>query len=106
MGSHMARNLLRAGHEVTVWNRTLSKADELRSEGAKVAESAGEAAKAAEAVITMLADDHAVESAVLHPGGVIETLPQSAAHISMSTISVALMEMWAALCGRVSITPP
>jgi len=86
----MARNLLRAGHEVTVWNRTLSKADELRSEGAKVAESAGEAAKAAEAVITMLADDHAVESAVLRPGGVIESLPQNAAHISMSTISVAL----------------
>jgi len=90
MGSHMARNLLRAGHEVTVWNRTLSKADELRSEGAKVAGSAGEAAKAAEAVITMLADDHAVESAVLHPGGLIESLPQNAAHISMSTISVAL----------------
>jgi len=90
MGSHMAQHLLRAGHDATLWNRTLSKADELRSQGAKVAKSAAEAAKQAEAVITMLADDHAVESAVLYPGGVLESLPQNAAHISMSTISVAL----------------
>ena len=90
MGSHMAGHLLRAGHEVTVWNRTLSKADDLRSQGAKVAKSPGEAARDAEVVITMLADDHAVESAVLHPGGVIESLPPNAGHISMSTISVAL----------------
>ena len=90
MGSHMARSLMRAGHDVTVWNRTLSKADDLRAQGAKVAKSPGEAAKEVEAVITMLADDAAVESAVLHPGGVMESLPQQAAHISMSTISVAL----------------
>src|SRR5271166_3882148 len=90
MGSHMAGHLLRAGHDLTVWNRTLSKADDLRSQGAKVAKSPGEAAKEAEALITMLADDAAVESAVLHTGGVMENLPQNAAHISMSTISVAL----------------
>jgi len=90
MGSQMVRHLLRAGHDVTVWNRTLSKADELRSQGAKVAKSAAEAAAQAEAVITMLADDKAVESAVLHAGGLMESLPQNAAHISMSTISVAL----------------
>src|SRR5271166_6709289 len=90
MGSHMARNLLRARHDVTVWNRTLAKAEDLRAQGAEVAQSPAEAAKEVEVVITMLADDHAVESAVLHPGGVIETLPQSAAHISTSTISVAL----------------
>ena len=90
MGSHMARNLLHAKHDVTVWNRTLSKADDLRSQGAKVAKSPGDAAKEAEAVITMLADDAAVESAVLHSGGVIENLPPGATHISMSTISVAL----------------
>ena len=90
MGSHMARNLLRAGHDVIVWNRTLSKAEEHRALGAKVAKSPSEAAEEAEAVITMLADDHAVESAVLQPGGVLESLPKGAAHISMSTISVAL----------------
>ncbi len=90
MGSHMARHLLRAGHDVTVWNRTSSKADELRTHGAKVGKSTGETVTDAEAVITMLADDHAVESAVLHSGGVMDHLPRGAVHISMSTISVAL----------------
>ncbi len=100
MGSHMARHLLRAGHDVTVWNRTLSKAEELRSQGAKVAKSPAEAAKEVEAVITMLADDAAVESAVLHPGGVVESLPQNAAHISMSTISVGLSKKLAEEHGK------
>lgn len=90
MGSHMARSLLRAGHDVSVWNRTLAKTDGLRESGAKVAKSPAEAAKEAEAVITMLADDSAVESAVLGEGGALASLPKGAAHISMSTISVAL----------------
>ncbi len=90
MGSHMARHLLHAGHDVTVWNRTSSKAEELRAQGAKVGKSAGEAVKEAEAVATMLADDLAVESTVLHSGGVLEHLLKGAAHISMSTVSVAL----------------
>jgi len=90
MGTPMARNLLRAGHEVTVWNRTLSKADVLRPEGVKVAKSPAEAVEGVEAVITMLADDPAVESAVLQAGGIAERLPKGAVHISMSTISVSL----------------
>lgn len=92
MGSGMAQNLIRAGHQLTVWNRTVSKAEPLKALGAEVADSAGEAAKGAEITITMLADDHAVESAVLHSGGLAETLPKGALHISMSTISVALSE--------------
>ena len=100
MGSHMARHVLRAGHDVTVWNRTLAKADEHRAQGAKVAKSPGEAAREAEAVITMLADDAAVESAVLHPGGVMESLPPKAAHISMSTISVGLSKKLAEEHGK------
>jgi 3-hydroxyisobutyrate dehydrogenase-like beta-hydroxyacid dehydrogenase len=109
MGSHMARNLLRAGHNVTVWNRTLSKAEALRASGAKVAKSPAESAKEVEAVITMLADDHAVEAAVLAPGGVLETLPKGAVHISMSTISVALSRKLAeehAKLGQTYITAP
>ncbi len=90
MGSHMARNLLRAGNSVTVWNRTLSKADELRSDGAKVASSVADASRGADVVITMMADDHAVSSAALGTGGIIENLAPGAIHISMSTISVAL----------------
>src|ERR1039458_3566502 len=90
MGTPMARHLLRAEHDVTLWNRTLSKAEALRSEGANLAKSAGEAARNVQVVITMLADDTAVESAVLHSGGVLENLPKGGLHISMSTISVAL----------------
>src|SRR5271165_5864717 len=92
MGMAMARNLLRAGHDVTVWNRTLSKADELRAANAKVANSVADATRGAELIITMLADDHAVASAVLAPGGVVESMAPGAIHVSMSTISVALSQ--------------
>ncbi len=90
MGTPMARHLLRAGHELTVWNRTSEKTNPLKSEGAKVARSLADAAKDAEIVITMLADDNAVEASVLHSNAVIDNLPKGATHISMSTISVAL----------------
>jgi 3-hydroxyisobutyrate dehydrogenase-like beta-hydroxyacid dehydrogenase len=100
MGSHMAGHLHHAGHDVTVWNRTLSKTDGLRAQGAKVGKSTGETVKDAEAVITMLADDHAVESAVLHSGGVLDHLPRGAVHISMSTISVALSQKLAEEHGK------
>src|ERR1039458_6650099 len=100
MGSHMAGHLHHAGHDVTVWNRTLSKADGLRAQGAKVGRSTGETVKDADAVITMLADDHAVESAVLHSGGVLDHLPRGAVHISMSTVSVALSQKLAEEHGK------
>jgi 3-hydroxyisobutyrate dehydrogenase-like beta-hydroxyacid dehydrogenase len=90
MGTPMARHLIRAGHEVTVWNRSRDKAEPLKSEGAKIAQSLAEAAKEAEIVITMLADDQAVESSVLHAGAAIDNMRKGATHISMSTISVAL----------------
>jgi 3-hydroxyisobutyrate dehydrogenase-like beta-hydroxyacid dehydrogenase len=90
MGLPMAQHLIGAGHEVTVWNRSREKADPLKSKGAKIAHSLAEAAKEAEIVITMLADDQAVESSLLHSGTIIDNLPQGATHISMSTISVAL----------------
>ena len=96
MGTPMARNLLRAGHDVTVWNRTLAKADELRAEGAKVADTVAKATPGAEIAITMLADDHAVSAAVLGAEGVVESLAPGAIHVSMSTISVALSQQLAA----------
>ena len=107
MGTAMARNLVRAGHELTVWNRTLAKTEPLKAEGAKVAQSAGDVARSAEVVITMLADDSAVESAVLHAGGVMESLRRGATHISMSTISVALSKSWPrSMASAVSTTLP
>jgi 3-hydroxyisobutyrate dehydrogenase-like beta-hydroxyacid dehydrogenase len=90
MGSGMARNLIKAGHTVTVFNRTRSRAEALREAGAVVADSPGRAATGAEAVITMLADDHAVEDVVFGPGKILEALPAGAIHISASTISVAI----------------
>src|SRR5574337_1167441 len=82
MGSPMAVNLLRAGHELTVFNRTRSRAEELAGEGARVADSPADAARNAEALITMLADDHAVEEVLFN--GVIGGLRRGAIHISMS----------------------
>jgi 3-hydroxyisobutyrate dehydrogenase-like beta-hydroxyacid dehydrogenase len=63
MGQAMARNLLKAGHRVFVYNRTRSRAEGLRDEGAEVADSPAAACKG-DVVITMLADDDAVEEIV------------------------------------------
>jgi 3-hydroxyisobutyrate dehydrogenase-like beta-hydroxyacid dehydrogenase len=91
MGQPMARNLLKAGFRVTVFNRTRSRAEELRGEGAEVADSPAGACKG-EIVITMLADDNDVEEIVLGSGRVIDALKKGAIHLSMSTITVALSE--------------
>jgi len=90
MGSAIARNLIKAGHTLTVYNRTRSRAEEFRSLGARIAETPAEAAADREALITMLADDAAVEDVIFSPGNAIEALPAGAVHISMSTISVGL----------------
>lgn len=95
MGSGMAANLLKGGHEVTVYNRTPSKAQALTAQGARYAAEVADACRG-EAVITMLADDHAVESVVLGDAGVVKNLAKGAIHISSSTISVALSEKMAA----------
>jgi 3-hydroxyisobutyrate dehydrogenase-like beta-hydroxyacid dehydrogenase len=92
MGVHMAHNLLMAGHELMVWNRTESKAEQLRADGARVAPFPAEAVRDVDIAITMLADDHAVESAVLGQDGLILALPKNAVHVSSSTISVALSQ--------------
>ena len=96
MGSAMARNLLRAGHQLTVYNRGRSAADALANDGAAVAATAAQAAAASEMAITMLADDHAVESVALGNSGVAEGLPAGAVHVSMSTISPELAQRLAA----------
>lgn len=89
MGKPMARNLARAGHQVTVFNRTHSVAQELSREGARMANTPADAARN-EIVITMLADDHAVESVTFGDKGLLSALPKGSLHISMSTISPEL----------------
>jgi 3-hydroxyisobutyrate dehydrogenase-like beta-hydroxyacid dehydrogenase len=90
MGLPMARNLLKAGHAVTVYNRTRERAESLSAEGARLA---GEAAGACggDVLITVLADDRAV-NAVVFGEQLIPKLAPGAVHISMSTLSVALAE--------------
>ena len=89
MGLPIARNLIKAGHELTVYNRTRSKADSLASAGARVANSPSEVSKSG-VVMTMLADDPAVERTTLGDGGFIDTLAGGGVHASFSTISTAL----------------
>src|SRR5689334_8075883 len=88
MGLAMADNLRRAGHRLSVYNRTRGKAEGLA--GVRVAASPGEAAADAEVVITMLADDPAVETTVFGPDGVLDALPAGAVHVGMTTMSHAL----------------
>lgn len=96
MGSGMARNLINAGHELTVYNRTRDRAESFASLGARIAETPGEAAADREVLITMLADDAAVEAVMFAPGNAIDVFPGAAVHISMSTISVSLSRRLAA----------
>ena len=90
MGAGMARNLLRAGHQVAVYNRTREKTEALAAEGARVAASAADACREAESVLTMLADDHALEQAVFGENGILGALASDRVHVSHSTISTAL----------------
>jgi 3-hydroxyisobutyrate dehydrogenase-like beta-hydroxyacid dehydrogenase len=87
----VTEDLLTAGHQVTVYNRTPGQAKELIAQGAKAAASVGEACRG-DAVLTMLADDEAVESVVLGQDGVIASLSPGALHVSTSTISVGLSQ--------------
>jgi NAD binding domain of 6-phosphogluconate dehydrogenase len=73
MGAAMARNLVKAGHRVTVYNRTHAKAEALAAEGARVAERIAEACRS-EILITMLADDAAVEAVLFSDSGVGQSL--------------------------------
>lgn len=89
MGTAIVRNLLAAGHHVTVYNRTRAKAEALAGQGARVAASIAEACRA-EILVTMLADDSAVEAVVFGEGGAGQFLSAGRIHLSMSTISVEL----------------
>jgi 3-hydroxyisobutyrate dehydrogenase-like beta-hydroxyacid dehydrogenase len=91
MGSRMAANLLRAGHELTVYNRTPEKQRPLVEQGAQAADRVADACHG-DAVITMLADDAAVEAVVFGERGLLESLVTGAIHVSMSTIGLASSE--------------
>jgi 3-hydroxyisobutyrate dehydrogenase-like beta-hydroxyacid dehydrogenase len=91
MGAAMAANLVKAGHQVSVFNRTPGRAGALIELGAQEATSVA-AACDAEVVITMLADDDALSQVAFGEAGLIAHLPRGAIHLSMSSISVALSQ--------------
>ena len=89
MGFPIAANLAAAGFPLTVWNRTASKAEPLEASGARIATSAQEAASARAVVITMVADDAALESLVLGDAAIARHLAPGGIHLSMSTVAPA-----------------
>ena len=90
MGAPIARRILEAGHEVSVYNRSQAPTQKLAEAGAKVATTPYDAVRGVDIAITMLADDHAVEQVVLGERGLIGSLAAGSTHVSMSTISVDL----------------
>ncbi len=87
MGGGMARNLLRAGFPLTVWNRTASRMDALAAEGATPAESPADLASRSDIIITCVSDTPDVEEVLLGERGAIHGAPPGALVIDMSTIS-------------------
>ena len=86
MGSGMAISLAGAGYDVTVFNRTKAKCEPARKAGASVADSIGQVAESAEAIVVMVSDDEAVEQVVLGDGGVLQHAPAGAVVIDSSTV--------------------
>lgn len=95
MGAPMAANLVKAGHRVTVYNRSRARADALVAQGAQVADTVAEACHSA-VVVTMLADDAAVEAVTFGSNGILAALAPGGTHVSSSTISVDLSNRLAA----------
>jgi 3-hydroxyisobutyrate dehydrogenase-like beta-hydroxyacid dehydrogenase len=86
MGAPMARRLLSAGHDITVWNRTPAKAEPLVADGARQGSTPAEAGRGVEAAVTMLADPDALEVVLFGPEGLAEALHEGTTLIDMSTV--------------------
>lgn len=92
MGAPMARRILSAGHDLTVWNRTTEKARPFEKEGAKVAATPSDVATGADAVITMVADGDALEQVVFGHDGIAQALSPGSALVEMSTVGPAAIK--------------
>jgi 3-hydroxyisobutyrate dehydrogenase-like beta-hydroxyacid dehydrogenase len=108
MGAALAARLVQAGHDVTAYNRTPGKARGLVEKGARPALRVADACRG-DAVVTVLADDDAVEAVVFGEGGLLRGLGEGTVHVSMSTLSVAMCERLAdvhATAGRRFVAAP
>jgi 3-hydroxyisobutyrate dehydrogenase len=87
MGRGMARNLLKAGFDLRVWNRTASRMDELAAEGAGTAGDPADLASQCDIIITCVSDTPDVEEVILSDNGVVHGANEGALVVDMSTIS-------------------
>lgn len=92
MGVAMAGQILAAGHELGVYNRTASKGDDLVAKGATRLASVAEAAKFGDVVVSMVENDKALTSVTLGEGGLVAGLAKGAVHVAMGTHSIALVQ--------------
>jgi 3-hydroxyisobutyrate dehydrogenase len=104
MGAPIARNLLCAGFEVRVWNRTPAKAEALAADGALLAPSPSAAAAEVDVLITMLTDGAAVEEMMTGPAGALSALRPGAVWVQMSTVGVEWSDRLADLAAGYGVT--
>jgi 2-hydroxy-3-oxopropionate reductase len=100
MGKPMAKNLMEAGYDLVLYNRTLEKAEELAEDGAEVAANPREVAENSDIVVTMLPDSPDVRNVVAGEDGVVEGIQEGALLVDMSTISPVVTEELAAKLGE------
>jgi len=109
MGQGMARRILDAGHELAVFDVAAAAAEPLKSAGARVASSPGDAAKGRDVVVTMLVEDWIVADVAFGKGGLCDSLPQGAIHLVMGTHGVAVireLEARHAAAGQTLVAAP
>lgn len=103
MGHPMGANLLKAGHELTLWNRTASRGDDLVAQGAKKAATPRDLAAASEVIITIVSDPPALESVYWGEGGVFSGLKRGSLLIESSTVSPGLEKRAAAAATELGV---
>jgi 3-hydroxyisobutyrate dehydrogenase len=96
MGAAIAGRLLGFGHEVTVWNRTVAKAQSLVAAGAKVAATPMQLAESCEIILSVLTDAHAIDAAYRGPGGLLKAHVAGKLFVEMSTVRPATEQALAA----------
>lgn len=87
MGQPIASNLIKAGHDVTVYNRTRSKSLQLEELGARIAENPRELAERVDYVLTIVLDDEVLKNVIVGPQGLIEGLKPGSIVIDMTTVA-------------------
>jgi len=100
MGRPMSMNILKAGYPLTVWNRTASRADELVSAGARLAQSPREVAAGSDFLMTMVSDPPALEEVLWGANGAMPALKRGSLYMDSSTVSPALARKIAADCAE------